>query len=235
MNKGFIKTFAIIFLCFLATASFDVGAQETSKLKINSVVKSNTFLGANIYVKGEALPNSNILLSIKDEKDGFAYSVKTNVDANGNWLAKFDQSLKSGKYYIEAIEKNIDGAQIESATFGPIEIKGSFVFIVAIFSFLVIILLAGFVGGWYINKIAEIKRYRRILMCQRDIIASYNVLKKDVQRALKNLSGAETEFLLKRINENLEKMNKYVLKGITIIGKYDIVKKAENFFKKNKN
>lgn len=241
MNKKFLNILVIVFACFFISTNFSVKAQN--QFTIISAVNSSTFLGANIFVKGQALPNSTILVSIKDEKDAFAYSVKTSSDANGSWSANLSQSLKSGKYNIEAVENNENGTQIGSAKFGPIEVRGSFVFIVGIFSFLVIILLAGFVGGWYINKIAEIKRYRRILISQRDIIASYSVLKKDVDKALKNLSGgvteeqniSEVEFLLKRISENLEKMNTYVVKGVNIIGKYDIIKKIENFFDSHKN
>ncbi|GEM_PF-4411620 len=106
-------------------------------------------------------------------------------------------------------------------------------FIIYIFSFLVIALLFAFVGGWYLSKWAENKRYRRILMSQRDMIASYNLIKKDAEKALKILSDKkfdegrinEIEFLIKRIDNNLEKMNKYVVLGIKIIGKYDIINK----------
>jgi hypothetical protein len=122
-----------------------------------------------------------------------------------------------------------------AVTYGPVKISGSFAFIVAVFSFLVVILTAGFVGGWYINKLAELKRVRRILISQRDIISSYNVLKNDVDKALKSSNSAETNFLLQRISGNLEKMNKYVAQGVSIIGKYDIITKIDNFFKiKNK-
>ena len=246
MNKKFLKVFAIIFPCFLFLAAFGVGAQDvpnfgslqSEQIKIISV-KQNVFLGTSVYVTGESLPNTAILLSITDQKDIFAYSIRTNSDSQGNWSANFDQSLKSDKYYISASEVDQNGMQIASTRYGPIEIKGSFVFIVAVFSILVIILLIGFVGGWYINKIAEIKRYRRILISERDISASYNILKNDVDLALQHLASGETDegkindikFLLKRVNENLEKMNKYIIKGVKIISKYDIITKLEDKLK----
>ena len=120
--------------------------------------------------------------------------------------------------------------------------KGLLPAIIAIFSALVIVLLFAFVGGWYISKSAENKRYRRILSSQRDIIASYNVLKKDVDKAIKNLSGEkeedwrihEVKYLLENISGNLEKMNKYVLKGVNVIGNYDIISKVDNTIKEKK-
>ena len=93
-----------------------------------------------------------------------------------------------------------------------------------------VILTVTFVGGWYVNQLAESKRNKRIVLAQRDIIASYSILKKDVEQALKALAGNqpaegkvnEAKFLLDRINENLEKMNEYVIKWVKIINKYDI-------------
>lgn len=76
-------------------------------------------------------------------------------------------------------------------------------------------------------------------MSQRDLVASYNVLKKDVDRLLKNLNGDKVDeskindarFYLNRVSENLEKMNKYVVKGVNTIGKYDIKNKINNSLK----
>ena len=241
MLKNFSKALVIIFLCFLflgwPLGRFKAGAQST-QLKITSVSVNEFFLG-NIYVKGESLPNMTIFLSVKDENDTFAYLIKTNSDSQGNWFAEFNQLLKNGKYYIEAVAQDRNGLLSLPVRSELIDIKGPFALIIGIFSFLVIILLVGFVAGWYASKLAEIKRYRRILISQRDIIASYNILKNDVVWALKNLSDdqieerkiSETRFFLKRISENLEKMNKYVVKGVNIISKYDIINKIENILK----
>ena len=76
-------------------------------------------------------------------------------------------------------------------------------------------------------------------MSQRDLFASYSVLKKDVDRLLKNLSDDkldkskinDTRFYLNRVNENLENMNKYVWKGVHLISKYDIINKINDFLK----
>lgn len=248
MDKKFSKLFTIIFACFLFLSAFGVIAQNTANspasqsgpLRIVSISNNTTFLGTNVYVKGESSPNSIILLSINDEKDTFAYFTKTNSDAIGNWSADFNQSLKSGKYYIQALQEDKNGVMIGGQIkYGPIQINGSFIYVVGIFSFLVIVLLAGFVGGWYINKLAGFKRYRRILISQRDIAASYNLLKNDVDKALKNLAGDkpedwkinETGFLLKRASDNLEKMKKYIAKGVNAIGKYDIINKIDDILK----
>jgi len=235
MNRKFFKTLVIVFFCFMFLPGLAVNAQS-GQLKITSVKNNISLFGTNISVAGEANAGQAILVGVKSTKDGFVYSTKTSADSSGNWTVTFNQSLKGGQYNIEAASLGLDGSSVEGAvTYGPVKISGSFAFIVAVFSFLVVILTAGFVGGWYINKLAELKRVRRILISQRDIISSYNVLKNDVDKALKSSNSAETNFLLQRISGNLEKMNKYVAQGVSIIGKYDIITKIDNFFKiKNK-
>ena len=237
LNKKFILALAVFCVFAFLPASL-VRAQYVESPKITSATE-NSFSGKGISVKGTSLPGLQITANIKDDKDNLIYSIKTNVDNNGNWSAVFDQPLESGAYYVVATAQDSNGSESSPAMAGPINIKGPFALIIGIFSALVIILLFGFVGGWYFSKWEENKRYRRILMSQRDAIASYNVIKKDAERALKNLYSKdfsegrvnEMEFFLKRINDNLEKMNKYVVAGIKIISKYDIMNKI---YKTNK-
>ena len=243
MFKKIYKTFVIVFLCFLFLPVFKIGAQAINspviigdnQLKITSIHEGE-FLGGSISVKGESLPNMTIVLTAKDEKDTFSYSIKTNSDAQGNWSTSFSQLLKSGEYYVEAAEQNPDGSLGEPVRSNLIYIKGPFALIIGILSFLVVILLFGFVIGWYASKLAGIRRYRRLLMSQRDIITYYNMLNGDVTTAIKNLSGididngkiSETSFLLKQIGENLTKMKKYISEGIKMISKYDTINNLEN-------
>jgi hypothetical protein len=240
-NKN-LKAFGIVFVCFLFLSGAVGHAQSyygQNQVKINSVTRTNMFFGGNILVTGESAPNITIALTIEQENSSFSYFIKTNADVQGNWVANFDQLLKSGKYYVTATAQDYQGNILGQAKSGPVEIKGSLAFMVFGFSFLIIILLTGFVGGWYISRVAEIKRYRRILISQRDILASYNVLRNDIDKVIKNLDGEKNEqwkvddakFFIKRTSENLEKMNKYVVKGVNIIGKYDIISKAYGKFK----
>jgi len=250
LNKTF-KKLVIIFSCLLFLAGFRVEAQMISNLEIIQPnqpkiisTENNPFWEGGIFVKGESSPNVIIWLSIKDKDDVFSYSIKTNSDDRGKWFVKLDQPLKSGEYHIEAVAQGEGGFLSSSTDSGLIKIKGPFSTIINIFSFLIIVLLFCFLAIWYTSRSAEIKRYRRILSSQRDIVSSYNILKKDVDEAIKKLNGNkieeqkihEVEFFLNRINENLEKINKYVIQGINVIGKYDIVSKIDNAlkFKKNK-
>jgi hypothetical protein len=250
MPKKFFINLIIIFSCLLIPASFGVIAQEESappptlqyNLTTISSISENMFFGGIIFVEGKSVPDAKIILSVKDKNDTFIYSAIINSDQNGNWSAELDQPLKKDKYYVEAITQDDSGISTAPVRSDLIDVQGPFAFIIGIFSVLVIILLFSFVSILYINKAAEIKRYRRILACQRDIIASYNILKSDVDRAKKDLNDGkigeqkinEMKFFLNRVSDNLEKMNKYVVQGVNVIGKYDIINKINDIFKTKK-
>lgn len=230
-NKKFIIALAVF--CAFAFLPFqNAMAQYVTSPKIISATE-NIFSGKGISIKGTAGPGLQITASLKDSRDNLIYSIKTNADSNGNWAAAFDQPLETGAYYVVAIARDANGLESPPTMAGPINSRGPFALIIGVFSILVVVLLSAFIFGWYVSKYMENKRYRRILMSQRDTVASYNVIKKDTEKALRIIHNkdfsegrmTEIEFLLNRTNENLEKMNKYVVEGIKIIGKYDIMSK----------
>jgi len=112
--------------------------------------------------------------------------------------------------------------------------------IIAIFSGITLFLLSVFVIWWLFSRRANYGRGRRITMSQRDILASYNVINKDASKISEIMKAEpfdesrinEAKFLAERINENAEKMKKYVSQGIEKIGKYDVIKKYNKEFKK---
>jgi len=247
MIKKFFKKLLIAFCCLLFLASFVatekvVLASEPTTTKIISI-KNNPVWEGGVHVAGKSFANATILISIKDERDLFSYSTKTLSDSQGNWAIRLSQPLRTGSYYVEVIAQNgnkVLGSPIKSEL---IKIIGPFGVIVPACSMLIILLLAGFVSIWYASKLAEMKRYRRILASERDIESCYNTLKKDVDDALSKFDDGkvdsaernEIKFFLRRMKENIEKINKYVLQGVSVIGKYDIISKIDNALKFNKN
>jgi len=238
MAKNLFKKLVIIFSCFFLSTAFVASAQSFDYIKLTSLTK-DAFWDSNINITGESLPYALILVSMNSEDDAFSYSVKTIANGQGIWYAKLNQPLRTGKYYVTAVVEGWNKALSQPAKSEIIEVKGPFALIVQIFSILVIILLICFLLIWYISKLSEIKRYRRILSCQRDIISSYKILKDDVDAVLKDLSAEkvgpakinDAKFFLERIVRNLDKINKYVLQGVKVIGKYDIVSKVDDILK----
>lgn len=247
-NKNF-KTVAVILPVFSFLFIFGIGFQiakadyQDPHLRIISIAEDG-FRGGNVQITGTATPDSPIFLDIKNQDNTFTYSIRSSSDGQGSWLAVFDQPLKKGKYYIEAESQDQNGVLSLPVKSDLVDIKGSFSIIIEVFSLLVVVLLLIFIVGWYFSKILDVKRYRRILVSQRDIKASYKIFRNDVERVLKIIEDSKVDasemnamkFYLNRVRENLEKMNSYVVKGVELIASYNVVSKIDNFlkFKKSK-
>lgn len=199
-------------------------------------VTSDVFIGeGGISINGSALPNISLILNAKNTKNDLIYTATTNSDASGNWVAKLDQPLKKGIYYIEVISRDARGALSLPVVSDKISVRSRPLMIIfgleitsAYFAVLLaIILVLGFAGGMYYNRLGNVKRSNRSLITERDVVASFGIVKKDIDKALeawrdndvKGNEVVELKFLLEKANENLEKMQKYVIKGIRDINK----------------
>ncbi len=244
MYKKFLKTLAIILSCLLFFLTFGLGARGASNpevplgsaqnvpLKVTHI-SGDIFKGGTIFAIGESSPYALIYIRVKSDKGAFIYSANIGADYQGNWSAELDQPLKDGSYYIEAVAKNENGALSSPVRSESVYVTGPFAFIIGGLLVLIIILSIGFVCGWYIAKSREIKRYKRIITSQRDINLSYNIIKGDIDGALKCLNYFqaghykekgkinEALFLLGRAGEDLKKTGEYILHGVSAIGKYD--------------
>lgn len=226
----------LVLLFFAPVAASAQTAAPAQNLTITSIAE-NMWSGKGVSVKGTFSPLQSVILGLYDSNNNLIYSISTISDANGNWAGNFDQPLKKGAYYVVALPGA--GNILSPVRSKTINTSGPFSLIILIFSVLVVLLALAFFSGWYADKLAEIKRYRRILISERDVASFYNIIKKDIEKSLENMSGkeineakaSETKFLLARTNENLEKMNKYITKGIETISKYDIIKNISNIFK----
>jgi len=236
MDKKIYKIL-LFFLAFTFLFCFKTNAE--SVLKITSV-EENFFTGRGITVKGTSPAENLIQAGIRDSGGNLIYSLRANSDSLGNWSVIFNQPIARGTYYIEAESVGADGAWSQPVRSEFIDVAGPFTLIIYIFSVLVIILLAVFLAGWYLSKRSEIRRYRRILISERDIESLYKLMKNDVDLVLKKIKdkgfddafSSEIKFLLSRVGNNLENMQKYVSRGISVLRKYDIITKIDKIKEK---
>jgi len=215
------------------TAQYEILPIESPKIFSTS---TNVFVGeGGLFINGKALANETVILDIRDTKNNLIYSFKTNSDDSGVWALKIDSPLKKGNYYIEATSQDSRGAlslpvksdQISVQERPIMVIWGFNITYIQLIIFLVIVLVLGYAIGWYSNRMATGQRQRKILISQRDVSASFNVIKRDVEKALKTWDDGklepyeitQIEFLLKNINENIEKLQKYIISGIKDIGR----------------
>jgi len=227
-----------------------VGAQDKAGNKVENItqfeilpiespkifsVSTKVFVGeGELVINGTSLSKASIILNVKDQKDNLMYSFTTNSDDSGNWAMKIDSPLKKGTYYIEVIAQDSRGASsfpvksdLISVQERPIMVLWGFnITYLELIIFLLIITIGGYVFGWYSNNLISSQRQRRILISQRDVSSSFNVIKKDIEKILEywddgkfeDFEITSIEYLLKHIAENIEKLQKYIISGIKDIG-----------------
>lgn len=106
-----------------------------------------------------------------------------------------------------------------AATF-KVLLKGNpLIFLVAL---LTIILIGSFFLGRYLFVRVEKQINRKTILSERDVVASYNVIKKDIERMSKIINNGkikegninELRVRLKRVEDNIDELEKYIIKGI---------------------
>lgn len=196
-----------------------------------------TFVNSNVYVaegdllvRGTANQEHIVKLTIrKDTSEIVAEDVAT-VDTNGNWAVVINQPLKKGKYFVEAVAQDSRGALSLPVKSEIFKVRKRPLFTVAgigitetwFFIGLIIILLGGFAGGWFAYHLWRSQIKRRVIIAQRDVVSAFGMIKNDVDKMLAKyadkrldeLEASEIEFILKKVSENLEKMEKYVIENI---------------------
>jgi len=215
-----------------STASFEILPIKSPKI---FSVSTSVYVGeGGLVINGTSIAKSSIILNVRDQKDNLIYNFITSADDTGNWAMKIDSPLKKGDYYIEVIVKDGRGASSFPVKSDLIKVQerpimilwGLSITYLELIIFLVVISVVGFTSGWYFNKLTGSQRDRKILISQRDVAASFNVIKKDIGKILKSWDDktieehelTEIEFILKGINDKIEKLQKYIVMGIKDIG-----------------
>ena len=184
----------------------------------------------NIKINGTAIPGETVKLFLKKSKGPVASVREIKTDERGNWQAEFEQPIKKGKYFIEAQTVDSRSAVSLQVKSSAIRVKERPLLTVAGFditqfwllTFIILLLLIGFVGGWLTVRLAKTQRSRKVVVAQRDIVTVFSIVKKDLDKILESYhdkkiderEASEIEFLLKRININIEKMQQYLLENI---------------------
>jgi hypothetical protein len=194
-------------------------------------VSRDIFIGeGGLNVSGTALPDLTILISLKRTNGEEILKKETQSDADGLWLVKFDESLKKDKYYIEVTAKDKRGAlslPVKSDTITVRErplltIRGVEITQLTALVSLIILLLLAFTAGWYARRLTRKQRQRKITIAERDTAALLNLIKKDLDKIMKSYGNGkldkremeEVKQVLKKVEENLNKMQKYVVPEI---------------------
>ena len=201
-----------------------------------SVVTRSVYANeGRIGLSGTAIPNSKILLALKNSAGNILADKSVDVDANGAWSTTFDKALGSGIYTVRVIASDARGAQSVPIDTPTISVKerpvlslfGLSITQTGLIWFLIAILTLSFSGGYLLNTNLKKRRALRVLIAQRDVVNAFKTTKIDLAKAIeafgdKKLTPEETtnlEFLLRRTMSSIEKAEKYITANISEIDK----------------
>lgn len=216
-------------------ATSDSADMETLPIKSPTITFATeaVYFGVEggLIVKGTALPDADIILSVDKSIGGLAAQGIAHSNADGNWDFVFDEPLAVGKYNLSAQTKDQRGALSLSVKYdkqvevqnppiiklGAVEIGAGGSAII-----LLLILISGFgVGYWYFTE-KQARLSRKIALTGRDAAQLQKMISDDLDKLIKRFDEtnvAEQKFIINRISENIKKIEKYLLKEIEEINK----------------
>lgn len=200
-----------------------------------TLVRNDLFVGeGNLFISGTTLPDVMVMAVLKNSAGIAMMQLNEKPDANGNWHALFDMPLKKGAYFVEITVRDERGAlslsvksellQVKvkpALVLGSIEITEVWFYVASI-----LLLSAGIIVGLILRFSFLTQTGRKIVIAERDIINAFTMIKKDIDKILKNYTAgrlskrdAETKFFLNKIDNDIEKMEDYILENIKEINK----------------
>lgn len=182
-----------------------------------------------LNVKGTSLPDIKILFQLYAGEALIAEGA-TSSDEMGNWEFTFDQPLRNGDYMVTAQSRDTRGALSLVVDSPPIKVKSKPIIQIGplqlgrggAIGLLLFVLFTGFGGGvWFYRKWQK-KLALRVSFTEAEITKMFQLLRADVERLLK---ARETPtvgndiYAIQSLQENIEKMEKYIKKGVEKIKK----------------
>lgn len=166
-----------------------------------------------LSVKGTALPSTEILLALK-QGDTLITDSTVSVDANGNWEFTFSDPLRHGRYIASIQNMDARGALSLVVDSPEMQVTGKYTNIILI-SF---IALAGvIIAGGFIYKRRRERTALRIDVAESDATKVFKMIEADVEklnRARETATPVNTEFAIKKLEEDVKKMGGYVKEEI---------------------
>ena len=192
---------------------------------ITSVTDSIFSGEGGLVINGTSLPKTSIILDVKDTGDSLVYSFQTNSDEFGKWAMKIDSSLKNGTYYINATAKDERGALSLPVRSGAVQVTSRPIIQIGSFKvgaggsllFLLLILIAGFIGGIWFYKKRQEKLSLRVEFAESELTKIFKIILGDVEalhKSFKTATPSDDDYALKRLRENIAKMEPYFKKEI---------------------
>jgi len=183
-----------------------------------------------LLVKGSGLPDVITLLSVVKSDGTVSARASARADEAGEWEYSFSETLQNGNYEIVVRSQDDRGALSLPVEFGNVVVKAKPILKIGSFELnlwgiivILILLLAGsFISGYYFFKLKANKISRRITITKQDVIKVTDMIRQDMEnlkKAIKTKDKFDDEFALNGLEENIEKIDKYIQKEIEGIGR----------------
>ena len=182
-----------------------------------------------LNVKGTSLPDIKILFQLYMGEALMAEGA-TSSDEMGNWEFTFDQPLRNGDYKVTAQSRDARGALSLVVDSPSIKVKSKPIIQIGplqlgrggAIGLLLFVLLAGFGGGVWFYKKRQKKLALRVSFAEAEITKIFQLLKADAERLLKareTPTAGNDVYAIQRLQENIQKMENYIKKGVEKIKK----------------
>jgi len=184
----------------------------------------------DLAVKGTALPDINVLLKVqkvlRKGRGEIVAEGTVHPDDKGNWELTFgNQLLRNGKYVVLAQSQDARGALSLMVESQEIRVKSKPIIQIGKFQLgmggalivLLIVIAGGFGGGVWFYKKRQEKLALRLLVVKTDMAKVFKLIQDDIeklQQAMRTPTEADDEFIIKRLQENIKKMEGYLKKEI---------------------
>lgn len=221
-----------------ATDLADNGIEDSFTLKTIPITSPTiTFVTRELFsdeekgltVKGAAVSNNAVLLKVYREEaliaEGTAHS-----DEKGNWEFTFDQAVKNGDYKVTAQSQDGRGALSLVVESPLIKVKSKPIIQIGALQLgkggaailLLLIVIFGFGGGIWFYKKRQEKLAMRVSFTESEIEKIFQLFKSDVdelKKAMQTPTTSDDDYAIKRLEENIKKMELYLKRGVEKIKK----------------
>ena len=183
-----------------------------------------------LLVKGSGLADTIVLLSMVRSDGTVSARASTRSDEAGQWEYSFSETFQNGKYKIVVRSQDDRGALSLPIEFENVVVKSKPILKIGFFELdlwgliilLILLLIVSFAGGYYFFKLRAEKVSRKIFITKQDIVKVTDMIKKDMlklKEAIKTEGKFDDEFVIKELEENISKIDKYIQKEVEGIGK----------------
>jgi hypothetical protein len=184
----------------------------------------------DLSVKGTTLSGFNVLLKVqKVATKGTGEIITEGIarsDDKGNWEFTFsNQLLPTGQYIILAQAQDARGALSLVVASQEVQVKSKPILQIGAFQlgmsgmliFLLIVMALGFGAGAWFYKKRQQKLALRLMLVKTDMAKVFRIIEEDIEKlkqAGRTTTEADDDFVAKRLQDNITKMEGYLNKTI---------------------